>query len=127
MDSRFVASRLRKNDRRMLLTPLRRRESPTNRTEQVSPQNVILDHSILSFLAAGRESSESRVARLRNPKQRTAMPFVTMLQAAMPPVSYGCEVVLRTIRWILASRLTPLRKNDRGWTYTATQESPPVT
>jgi hypothetical protein len=36
-----------------------------------------------------------------------------MLQATMPPVSYGCKVVLRTICWILASRLTPLRKNDK--------------
>jgi hypothetical protein len=36
-----------------------------------------------------------------------------MLRAALLPVVWSCEVVLRTIRWILATRLTPLRKNDR--------------
>jgi hypothetical protein len=45
-----------------------------------------------------------------------------MLRAALPPVVYGCEVALRTIRWILASRLTPLRKNDREGAYATAQE-----
>jgi hypothetical protein len=97
-----------------------------NRTEQASLQTAILG-KLLSFLRAARESSESCAARLRNRKQRTAVPFVTMLQAAVPPpVFYGCKVVLRTICWILApslrdyarmteggSGLTPLRKNDK--------------
>jgi hypothetical protein len=37
-----VVSPLRKNDKNKTALRLRRRESPTNRTEQASPQNVIL-------------------------------------------------------------------------------------
>jgi hypothetical protein len=49
-------------------------------------------------------------------------PRDTLLRAALLPVAYGCEVALRTIRWILASRLTPLRKNDREGAYATAQE-----
>jgi hypothetical protein len=99
--TRGGASRLRKNDRR--------------RCHSRAQRFVILAAPTFCHSWPQAENPADRASRdFATLNRRAAAPSVTMLQAAMPPVSYGCEVVLRTIRWILATRLTPLRKNDRG-------------
>jgi hypothetical protein len=62
---------------------------------------------ILARSAKNPSCDRKGTTKLPNPRDATSATrdaTRTMLQAAMPPVDYACEVALRAIRWILALR-----------------------
>jgi hypothetical protein len=67
-------------------------------------------------LAKGRESSESCAARLRNLKQTGGIAARNYVAGGDAACILRLQIVLRTICWILATRLTPLRMTERGLT-----------